>query len=102
MTSSLTPTNARSIAGIAAQAAPPIKAAKMQAGIISASGSGAAYPTIPAPSAPISICPSPPMFQIPERNATATASPVNSSGVIICSVTERLGQPLNAPVSSAP
>ena len=41
-----------------------------------------------AQTAPMYSCPSPPMFQMPIRNATAAASPVSSRGVALTSVCE--------------
>src|SRR6185437_10697798 len=101
---SSTPNRVRRNAAIPAQQPPPIAPTK------SASGNTAqpsplphARPTAAAAAAPMSSWPSAPMFHTPARNATATARPVNTSGVARTSVDDVNAYQLpNEPRHNAP
>ena len=51
--------------------------------------------------APASSCPSAPMFQNLARKATATASPVRTSGAALTTVSTRLKRLPSAPANKA-
>ena len=84
------------------QNAPP--AAPATSTITTASGRGqppSAIPSAPAAIAPTTNWPSAPMFHSAPRKATDIASPVNTSGIVLTSVSVAASQLPNAPSHSA-
>src|ERR1700693_5926950 len=99
---SLVSRRARSHPQMALHKAPPTAPAIKT--IVSASGRGHPPrngPTAPAAIAPITNCPSAPIFQSAAENATEIASPVNTSGVAFTSESVKAIQFPNAPCHSA-
>src|SRR5271166_1555080 len=99
---SLVSRRARSHPQMALQKAPPTAPAIKT--IVSASGRGHSPrngPTAPAAIAPITNCPSAPMFQSAAENATEIASPVNTRGVAFTIESVKAIQFPNAPCHSA-
>src|ERR1700683_625813 len=93
---------ARSHPQMALHHAPPIAPAIKT--IVSASGRGHPPrngPTAPASMAPITNCPSAPIFQSAAENATEIASPVNTRGVAFTIDSVKAFQVPNAPCHSA-
>ncbi len=88
-TTSSTLSRIRRTAGTAAVAAPASVPARIIAGTRDQAGKPSRAPTKAAAMAPASSWPSPPMFQNLARNATATASPVKTSGAALTTVSVR-------------
>ncbi len=91
----------RSAAGSAAVAAPAKEPARIIAGTSAQPGNPSRAPMKAAAIAPASSCPSAPMFQNLARKATATASPVSTSGAALTTVSTRLKRLPSAPANKA-